>query len=150
MKESVSTIFTFLFLGLLLVSLGCNKETLDLESDTYFNIKELLRSENCDATCGEVADCEGQELRIRGQLDESNLEQDIQQFYLIDDNDNDFRLEISVDAVINSSVYQKLSGNGGRVFRVEGEMQGYDAPTNATCNRMFNIQLRDPSKVNLE
>ena len=127
--------FLYLFLfSILLIQTGCKKENLDFGSDDYFGIKAVLKSDNCDADCGEIADCEGQQIKVKGKLDSSNINESDNQFYLIDEGNDDFRLEIKVDDLVNSDVFLKLNGNGENVFRVEGEMEGYDAPINATCN----------------
>ena len=51
---------------------------------------------------------------------------------------------------MSSDVFQKLNGQGGQVFLVEGLMEGYDAPTNINCKRQFILRLDDAFMVNKE
>lgn len=146
----IKLIFTLIAVAILFTIMSCKKDTLDFGSATYFGIKKVLKSENCDADCGETADCEGEMIKVKGKLDESNINVSDNQFYLIDEGDSDFRLEVQVDEMVNDDVFQKINGMGGEVFLAEGEMEGYDAPTNATCKRQFLLRVNDAEKVEME
>lgn len=150
MTNKMKSVFTFLVGCVLIVSTGCKKDKLDFDSGTYFGVKEVLKSENCDADCGTVADCEGEMIKVKGKLDESNINNEDHQFYLIDESKSDFQLEVKVDEAVSAAVFQKLTGMGGEVFKVEGEMEGYDGQTNATCKRQFLLRVDSADKVTME
>ncbi len=141
--------FGFILLSILFfLFTGCKKDELDLDSNTYFGIKAILNSENCNADCEETANCEGKMIKVKGFLDENNINASEHQFYLIDEKKDKYILEVKVDETVSSDVFQKLNGQGGQVFLVEGLMEGYDAPTNINCKRQFILRLDDAFMVN--
>ena len=137
-------------LFLLLLIIGCGQETLDLSSNTYFGVKEVLTSMNCEANCGETADCEGVTIRVKGRLDDANINAFAHQFYLLDESQEKFTLEVKVDEAVSADVFQKLNDMGGEVFLVKGEMEGYDASTNCRCTRQFLLRVDEASDVEME
>ena len=102
---------TLLALATLLALSGCKKD-LDLLSGKFFGIKEFLHSKNCDAKCGETADCEGQVAGLEGLLDESNINEDQNQFYVLDSKDEDEKIEVRVDSAISAEVFQLIRSSG--------------------------------------
>ena len=149
MKNQLPFFAAILILSFLFLS-ACKKETLDLSSTEYFGIKTLLQSTNCTADCDEIADCESSVIRVRGILDEFNVPTSERQFYLNDEADDTFQLEVIVDEAIIEEVFQKLDGMEGKVFLVEGEMQGFEAPGNFSCARRYFLQVRNVEDVRRE
>lgn len=126
---------------------GCKPERLDFGGTAYFGVKQVLRSGNCKATCGEPAECEGSSIRVKGLADSTNLNKADRQFYLIDTGDPRFHLEVKVPAGINEEVFQKLLRSSGAEVRATGIIKGYDAPRNFSCRRQFTLYLTDASVV---
>lgn len=144
----------FLYSGFLLVMIiflsSCGKDELDFSNGDYYEVKDVIDSANCDADCGQIADCEGEVVMVRGKLDAGNINASNDQFYLIDANDEDKTMEVKVMEDISEAVFQKLLGNGGEIFKINGELEGFDAPTNLNCQRMFFLKVNDASHVEIE
>jgi hypothetical protein len=136
-----------LLIAILALAMGCRKPALDLDSGQYFGIRTVLTSKNCHAACDETADCEGRNIRVRGKLDPRNINASDSQFFLLDEERENFHLEVRIDSAIQSEVFRKLEGKGGAVLRVEGTINGFSAPTNLNCKRRFWLRVRDASKV---
>ena len=129
-----------------MVLYGCKKD-LDLSSLDYFGIKTFLKSKNAKAKCGNKASCEDKTLRLKGILDENNINQEVSEFWLIDETKDKFSIMVSVDTIIKTEVFDKLEGKGGLVFKVEGIVEGFDKNYNFSCRRGFILKLDDDSKV---
>jgi hypothetical protein len=139
-KKQIGVIGVLLFI--LGISTSCRKKTLDFESGVY-TVKELLKSANCDAACGTIADCEGREVHIKGLIDEDNINEEQSQFFIYDATNSDYNISVSVALEIKDAVFEKLEGNGGKEFEVTATIKAYDAPTNFTCDRKFGLELSD-------
>ncbi len=138
-------ILLMMLLGAFVFS-ACNKE-LDLSSSTYFGIKEFLKSKNCKTKCNQAADCEGKTAKLKGKIDPDNILEERNVFFLLDENDAKYMIEVEVDSAIVDRVFEKLNGEGGSVFKVEGTVTGVDAPTNYECYRLFVLHLSDAEKL---
>ncbi len=128
---------------------GCRK-TLDLNQAGYLNISELLQSNNCAVPCGTIADCEGDQAMIRGTIDAMNIMDFADKFFLLDPNDNDFRMEILVDTSASAQVFSLIQNAGGQIALVEGVLDGYDAATGFSCDRQFVMLVQTAEQVRLE
>ena len=125
---------------------GCKKD-LDLSSPDYNGIKAFLKSTNANAKCGKTASCEGKTVKLKGILDENNINKETSEFWLIDEKKDKYSIMVSVDTIIKTEVFDKLEGKGGLVFKVEGIVEGFDQNYNFSCERSFIIKLDDASKV---
>lgn len=126
-----------------LIALGGCKKDLDLESGAFFPVKAFLQSKDCDAGCGEVAACEGQAAGLEGVIDESNVNQDNLQFYVLDAKNDKFSIEVKVDPAIAEEVFEKIRFRFDNDIRVRGEIEGYDQPMNFNCKRGFILHLEN-------
>lgn len=88
-------------------------------------------------------------IKVKGIFDEWNINVADNQFYLIDEKKDKHRIEVKVLEMANQEVLQKLFGNGGQPIMVEGEIEGFDAPTNPSCNRYFILYVSNAAKVRL-
>ena len=70
---------------------GCKKD-LDLSSPDYYGIKAFLKSKNANAKCGKTASCEGKTVKLKGILDENNINKETSEFWLIDEKKTSIRL----------------------------------------------------------
>ena len=140
--------FVLGLLFLLIVS-ACKKDTLDFSSNTYFGIEEFYESENCDTECGEAADCEGKLVKLKGTLDENNINEDIHQFWILDSKKEKISIAVVVDTLISTQVFEKIAEWRGKEIKVIGIVVGDDAPTNFTCNRLFSLKLSAVEDVSL-
>lgn len=130
----------FILLFVLIAS-GCKPERLDFGGTACFGVKQVLRSGNCKAACGETAECEGTAICVTGLADSGNLNRADRQFYLVDTGDPRFRLEVKVPAGMSGEVFQMLLRSGGAAVRATGTIKGYDAPRNFSCRRQFTLYL---------
>ena len=136
-----------LSLWVLLILSSCKKDTLDFSSDTFFGIKDFLKSENCDTECGEAASCEGKIVHLQGILDENNINEYLQQFRVLDEKENKYSIAVSVDTTISLAVFEKIKNWGGKKIKISGKISGGDAPTNFTCDRIFTLTLSELKDV---
>ena len=145
MKKNVS----FIVVAFIVLLSSCSKYLLDLSSDKYYNIKTFLKSENCDADCGTEASCEGKTVKLQGVIDVDNINKESNYFRIVDKNDIDFNIQIDVNQSINLQVFDKVAAFGSKLISVEGVANGFDAPTNYTCERLFNLTVNNPENLKL-
>jgi hypothetical protein len=129
-------------IAVLIALSGCKKD-LDLESGAFFPVKAFLQSQDCAADCGEMADCEGQTVGIEGEVDESNVNPDNLQFYVLDAKNDKFSIEVKVDPAIAAEVFEQIRFRLDNDIRVRGEIEGYDQPMNFNCKRGFILHLEN-------
>lgn len=127
-------------LAVLLSLTGCKKD-LDLLSGEFFGVKEFLHSKNCDAKCGETAEAEGMVVALEGLFDESNVNEEQNQFYVLDARDDDSQIEVVVDPAISAEVFDLIRFRLTNDVGVRGEITGYDQPMNFSCKRGFILHL---------
>lgn len=142
LKRTNSFITISLFIIIANFSVSCHLKVLELETETY-TVKELLKSANCDTECGFEADCEGKEVHVKGVIDDHNINEEQKQFFLQDQSNDKYFIEVIVDEDISEAVFNKLNGNGGELFKVSAIISGYDAPTNTNCERHFTLKLTE-------
>ncbi len=130
-----------------LIALGGCKKDLDLESGAFFPVKAFLQSKDCAADCGESAACEGLVAGIEGVVDESNVNPDNLQFYVLDAKNDKFRIEVKVDPAIAAEVFEQIRFRLENDIRVRGEIEGYDQPMNFSCQRAFILHLENVEDI---
>ena len=128
---------------------GCRKD-LDLDSDTFFGVKELLKSKNCEADCGETASCEGKIVKIKGKIDENNINEDVSTFFILDEKDEDYSISVEVEASCKEETFDKIRTKGGHGIKIEAKIQGFDMPVNFSCSRGFVLKLEEADKITVE
>jgi len=129
---------------------SCTKETLDLSNSQFYNIAQILESSNCDANCEEMADCEGQRVKVVGLIDPANINGVTRTFGVIDRRDEKTDMVVVVDSLISSDVFVKLAGNGDKTVRVTGILEGIDGSSSTNCQRVINMRVTEASDVNVE
>lgn len=135
--------------ALALVAGACKKE-LDLEADAVYGVRQFLQSKNCDTKCGEVADCEGVEVKIKGKINLDSAVRDALTFRLSDENHHNCDLEVRVDSLIATDVFDRLILAGNTHAQVQGIVEGYDQPGNIKCKRGFVLRLQDEEDLLVE
>ncbi len=143
--------YTYLLLTLLFVTIfsNCSKELLDLTSDDYYSVKTFLKSKNTDTVCGTEASCEGKTVKLKGIIDIDNINKESRYFRLMDQNDSDFSMQITVTEPISMEVFDNVVSFGSKVIVVEGVIKGFDAHMNISCDRLFTMTISDSSKIKL-
>ena len=129
--------------------LSCAKDTLFLESSVTFGIKEFLQSENCNTDCGTEASCEGQTVKLKGILDEYNINEAQSEFWLIDEDNDKYTIYYKVDTSITDAVFDKIRDYDGKLIEAKGVISGYDMPTNTSCDRGFYITIAKVSDIEI-
>jgi len=136
------------FALMLVVFISCN-ETLDLTSNTYFDVKQFLTSKNCETKCYQKADCEGVIVGLKGIPDDLNIMPETSTFYLNDIGSEKYSLEIKVDSLISPQVFDFLNKNTGKTIKVKGKIEGFDRPMNFKCERGFYLLLENEGDISL-
>lgn len=136
-------------IALVFVAGACKKE-LDLEADAYYGVRQFLQSKNCDTKCGEVADCEGVMVGVKGKVNLDNAERDALTFRLSDENHRNCDIEVRVDSLIATDIFDQLILAGNTHARVKGMVEGYDQPGNIKCKRGFVLRLDNEEDLMLE
>lgn len=147
--------YIVIFLVLSIPFIACKKELLDLSSEDYWNVKKVLKSQNCDTKCDEKAACEGEIVKVQGILEfmilDGGIDTSMNAFSLIDESNNlKYKLGVIVDESASYDVFQKLQGNEGKIFLAEGIMEGFDAPMNFKCERKYQLHVYSSSEVQLK
>jgi len=135
MKKTVLLILLLFFITLS----SCSKKALIFSEDNVFSVKEILNAKNCDVSCNQIATCEGKVVLVKGVIDQYNINASEKQFFLIEGKRKSIQVIVSDSAV--RQVFKLLHKTPGAIFRVRGVINGFDAPTNMTCDRLFTIQL---------
>ena len=132
----------------LLMMTSCKKE-LDLDSDNYYSVRDFEKSTNVQADCGEKADCEGKTVRLTGRIDGDNINRETHVFWLNDEDNSKFTIEIKVEPSISDAVFDMIETEGGKKAKVKGIAEGFDKPTNYQCEREIYLIVFDPADVEL-
>ncbi|NPA68565.1 MAG: hypothetical protein GXO50_08155, partial [Chlorobi bacterium] len=109
--------------------------------------KEFLKSDNCDTKCGLQASCEGKTVRLKGIIDEDNINEQNGTFRITDEDDENYYIDIAVDDGISEEIFSKIKDKGGMPVKTEGVAEGFDMPTNFTCKRGFFLKASDASEI---
>lgn len=140
---------TFLFLSLLfaLLIISCTKEKLEFDLTQYYDVMLILDSNNCAADCEEEAECEGQEVRVVGIIDGDEISLNNYTFEILDENDQQTPMVIRVDTLASADIFAKITGNGDKVVRLQGVLEGQDGSGVTNCMREINLFVDDPELV---
>lgn len=129
---------------LLLTACG---ERLDFDVLNCVGVAELLEVRNCRAPCGQAAECEGQTVKVQGNLKVDELLQAFFRFQIKDLQDASTFIEVEVDSLKGDKVFEKIEGMTGATIQVTGEIYGYNIVTNYACNRVFTLRITHPRQV---
>ncbi len=143
-------IIAYIVLSSIVLLSSCKKETLDFTSDKYFDVEQFLKSSNCDTDCQKAASCEGKIVKLRGKVNLDNAVKEQGEFWLNDVENEKYQINVKLDPSIVDIVFYKLDDFKDEVVRVEGEIEGFDAPTNVSCDRKFILKIDDEKKVTSE
>lgn len=133
-------------LFLLLLTSACKKE-LVLDCSNIYGVRQILRSSNCIAACGQTALCEGDSTRAYGRFQEATWQREVGRFRLADLEKKQFELEVVLDTAIRQDLILKLSQLEGRPIVVKGILGGYDAATNYACDHQFTLSVKDTTWI---
>lgn len=139
--------FTFLFLVFVALILSCTKETIEFDLTQYYDVLVVLDSSNCAADCEEEADCEGKEVRVVGIIDGDEISTNNYTFEILDENDMMTPMVIRVDTMASSEIFEKITGNGDKVVRLQGFLEDQDGSGSTNCMREINLFVENPEFV---
>ncbi len=147
----MKNVFYLLLLAVAIFLTNCTKKVLDFDSDHYYELEQVINSENCDTKCGKMADCEGEEVKIRALIDVFNVDEDRKVFF-IKDVSSDYTMEVKVLDSIADDIFNGFIKNykENEVIHIQGIINGFDAPTNFECKRLFYINLEKSENLTLE
>ena len=131
---------------LLALAPSCKTELL-LDCTNIYGVREILRSSNCVAACGQTALCEGDSTRAYGQFVEASWQQEIGRFRIADFEKMQFELEVVLDTAIRDDLDDKLARLQGQPIIVKGILGGYDAVTNYACDHQFTLSVQDTAWI---
>ncbi|MBC8343296.1 MAG: hypothetical protein H8E61_04875 [Bacteroidetes bacterium] len=134
---------------LMVISFSNCKKELDLSTNEYYDVSDFLKSKNCQTKCGIQASCEGKKIRLQGIIDEINVMPSQHVFYLKDHAKDKFKMEIKVDSVISEVIFDLIQNQLSGKYRIEGIVEGFDKPTNFTCERGYFMHLIKESDLSI-
>lgn len=156
--RTLKIIFTIMLFGMLLLLTNC-KETGPIGE--YRSITQLYDS--CPGNCGEQLACEGQLVKVWGYLDEHNIfdnsqsDFETERFLIAEQLDpqgfaKGKRIEVHPPQDRNNAVlFGKFEGvDKSSKILVAGNVKGYDAPTNLSCQRLINLEIQGEEDVRIE
>ena len=123
---------------------GCTstpKQKLEFNTNSTYDISTLLNAENCNIECGKIAQCENQTVQVKGRIDEDNVNDFVNQFYLFDLRDDSYRLEVKVKDEDKDSTFSEIKKLMKSPITISGVLKGVDAPTNYTCEKLYTLHL---------
>lgn len=132
----------FLSASLLMALAACKKD-LDFTADDYYRVRDFLRSQNCDTECGQVADCEGIVVKLKGRINAENVERETFSFLLEDEKNSNCHVSVSVDSLIATDIFDDILLAGSGTVKIEGLIEGHDEPGNLKCKRGFSLKLEN-------
>ena len=137
------------YASLLFVTLlfSCTKEKIEFDLTQYYDVNVVLNSSNCSADCEEMADCEGQEVRVVGLIDADEISPNTYTFEILDENDGKTPMIIRVDTLASVDIFQKITGNGEKVVRLQGVLEGEDGSGSSNCMREINLFVNNSEYV---
>lgn len=150
--------FIAMLIGMMLLLSSC-KETGSIGE--YQSIPQLYDS--CPGKCGELLDCEGQTVNVWGFLDQHNIfdkpqsDQVKARFLIAERLDaqgfgDGKKIEVYPPQDGNNvSLFDKLNeaSESSRIL-ITGNVKGYDAPTNLSCQRLISLEIQGEGDVNIE
>lgn len=128
--------------SLLMIVAACKKE-LDFSADDYYRVRDFLRSRNCDTQCGQVAECEGMVVKLKGRIQAENVERETFSFFLEDEKSSNCHVSVQVDSLIATDVFDDILLAGSGAVKIEGLIEGHDEPGNLSCKRGFSLKLEN-------
>ena len=134
--------FPVLFFILFLALLSCKKELI-MDGSSVYSVRQILRSSNCTAACGQTGLCEGDTTRAFGLFLPNSFDSQKGQFILADINKPQYEIDIWIDSAIQFKLTPRLLQLEGQSVIIRGELGGYDVLTNYACDHRFTLMLRD-------
>jgi len=135
---------TVMFFILLATACG---DRLDFGVLNCVGVVELMDVRNCRAPCGQVAECEGETIKVQGRLKVDPTLQSSLRFQIEDLGEPRIIMEVEVDSLKSEKVFDKLEGMTGASVMVTGEINGYNLVTNYACDRVLNLRIAHPRQV---
>ena len=126
------------------------KKDLDLEADVWYGVREFLLSKNCDTKCGIPAPAEENTVRLEGFIDEFYMMEETRNFYVFDQNNDNFSINVEVDSVISNVIFTRIKNSQSKNAKIKGIIKGFDKPTNFNCERGFYLVLKYESDFIIE
>jgi hypothetical protein len=158
MKLRTQIIFIAMLCGMMFLLASC-KEAGSIGD--YQSIPQLYKS--CPGKCGEPLACEGQPVKVWGYLDKNNIFANAQsggerdRFLIAEQLDSQGFGKGKVIEVYPSQVrdnrdlFDKLNNvDGTAKILVVGNVKGYDAPTNLSCQRLISLEIQGEESVNIQ
>lgn len=156
--KTPKSVFLAILLGMLVLLSSC-KETGSIGE--YQSIPQLYDS--CPGNCGEQLACEGHLVKVWGYLDAHNIfdqshnDQESARFVIAEElDDQGFakgrRIEVtSPQDGNNVSLFDKFNeASESSKILITGNVKGYDAPTNLSCQRLISLKIQGEEDVNIK
>lgn len=151
-------VFIAMLLGMILLLSSC-KESGSIGE--YQSTSQLY--DNCPGKCGEQLACEGQLVKVWGYLDAHNIfdqsqsDQESARFVIAERLDaqgfgDGKKIEVYPPQDGNNvSLFDKLNeASESSKILITGNVKGYDAPTNLSCQRLISLEIQGEEDVNIE
>lgn len=160
MKYSdLSKMFLFLSAGILLIAIACSSSKKQRYSkpaeskQVYITLTEFSQKYP-SGPCGNPASFEGQTVFIKGMVDYMNVYHNVTYSYnkfFIKESPVSGILEVKVIGRYNEEIFAKIQDNKEKKnCFLKAIIEGFDAPGNGVCFRMYVLKLENPSDISFE
>jgi len=137
----------FIFTVSVLLFISCHKKTIILDQNHTYSVKQLLKSPNCKARCYKQADCETMFVNLTGVIKPEHIDSQHNRFYLYDQQDAGYSLEVQLPDSIGVRIFKYIRVQPDAIYLVSGMIEGFDAPTNFTCDRRFVMKVNTVKNI---
>lgn len=124
------------------------QQPLDFSNSQFYDIEEILTSVNCDEDCEEMADCEGQTVKMIGTIDEANINSATYNFFMTDRSNAQVDIEVRVDTSMSAEIFSFLAGKGGFDARIISELGGEDG-SGSNCKREIFMTVDEVADIDI-
>ena len=137
----------YIFLFAILLFVSC-EQPLDFSNSQFYDVEEILTSRNCDGDCEEMADCEGQTVKMIGTIDEGKINSATFNFFMTDRSNGQVDMEVRVDTSMSAEIFSFLAGRGGFDARIISELQGEDG-SGSNCAREIYMVVDEVADIEI-
>lgn len=152
MKNIILTIILIVF-----ISSVCREDSNGLPKE-YLTISEVISLCKLPGKCGQKMFCEGQNIKIKGYIDYSNIfdkahyPQLPYEKFIINDSLATISIEVWTVDNDNSGIFKKIYDNNDsrKMVFITGIIEGYDAPTQQDCKRWIIINIQKDAEISFK
>jgi len=120
----------------LLISYQCRTTEINTLDHPY-SVQDFFKKKLCQEKCGVSSPCEGKKLKLVGKADIGNIFEKENRFFLADSKESKYFIVCKMNKNSEQNWAEHLKK--GVELEVEGRLRSYDATTNYTCRKNYEL-----------